>query len=214
MLNPSFTRGEYWLLETAVKMCIPVSPILLSQDLELAFNKSSHGMDANVLEATLTSLSARGLIDFHHSNPETCENHPASVTEIASGLAGESNTQNLYYGMSQEGGLHWEAFAHPKWDRFVDKLFSFDDDENESHCVSAANRQKLQRIFDGLHFIGLFPKPETVKWTDVSPWQATYWKILPAGYCVEFTSALSKSFSWDKMPRSYYKVFNPTWYGF
>ena len=28
--------------------------------------------------------------------------------------------------------------------------------------------------------------PETIVWTEVSPWQATYWKQLPHGHRVQF----------------------------
>jgi hypothetical protein len=41
--NPSFTRGEYWLLETVVEHAVPIG-WLDWEDLEIALNKQGHGI--------------------------------------------------------------------------------------------------------------------------------------------------------------------------
>ena len=212
MIDPKFSRGEYWLLETAVTLGIPISPLLLSPSLDQAFNKPGHGMDRRLLQAALTVLTERGLINLYHFRSNSNETQPATVREIASGLSGESRAAHLYYNLSAEGGATWEAFACPKWDRFVDQATSYEDDGTELHVAFASNRTLLQRIFDGLNYVGVFPKPETVRWTEVSPWQATYWKELPVGCRVEFKSAPQESINWDDVPLSYYWISRPRWY--
>ena len=42
-MGPRFTRGEYWLLETAVDEQFPVSA-LMANNLEEYFNKKGHGL--------------------------------------------------------------------------------------------------------------------------------------------------------------------------
>ena len=212
MLDPKFNRGEYWLLESAVTLGIPISPLLLNPGLDEAFNKPGHGMDRSRLETALTSLTERGLINLYHFHPKSDETQPATVAEIASGLSGASRTEHLYYNLSAEGGANWEAFACPKWDRFVDQSCSYDDDGTELHEAFASSRALLQRIFDGLKYVGVSPKPQTVCWTEVSPWQATYWKDLPAGCRVEFKSDPRKFTNWDDVPLSYYWISCPRWY--
>jgi len=214
MIDPSFTRGEYWLLETAVTFGVPVSSLLQDDKLEEGFNKPGHGMERSHLELTLSGLLARGLIYVEHSCPTSEDKRLATVADISPALDGvRGYAESLYYHMTANGGANWEAFASPNWKRFIDHSHSYDDNGNERHTVHAANRELLQRIFDGLHYEGVTPMPETVVWTEISPWQATYWKKLPQGCRLEFASApRTPSFMWDDMPLTYYWISRPQWY--
>ena len=60
-MEPRFTRGEYWLLETAVEDQWPVR-LLIDSDLELHVNKTGHGLTREALIETLHRLIASGLI--------------------------------------------------------------------------------------------------------------------------------------------------------
>ena len=212
MIDPSFTRGEYWLLETAVlDGTVPVSPFLLSPDIGLFYNKQGHEMDRLRLENALVRLTERGLIQLCHHDLKNDSSRVGFANEIGSAIDGALS--GLYFGLSPQGGLNWEAFVCPKWDQFVEHSFSFDDDGNERHAIIAATRKRLQRIFDGLHYTGVVPMPGTVNWTEISPWQATYWKELSQGCRVEFTSPPRTTPSTrDEMQLSYYRISHPRWY--
>ena len=72
MINPGFTRGEYWLLEEVVEAATPIS-WLASENLEETLNKTGHGMSRMLLVETMLGLFKEGLITAHHSNQwENC----------------------------------------------------------------------------------------------------------------------------------------------
>jgi hypothetical protein len=205
MLNPSFTRSEYWLLETAVSMGIPVSPLLLSDQLELAFNKPGHGNNRSQLEAEFKSLAERRFIGFSDGD----ENRAATIKDVPAGLDG---VNELYYRLTSDGGANWEAFAAPDWNKFVKHSYSYEDG-SECHEVVAVDKSRLRRVFDGLHYIGVNPKPETIVWTELKPFSATYWKELPEGFRVAFrTTPRNSAFDWDAVPPSYYSIYRSSWY--
>ncbi|WP_406698838.1 hypothetical protein V5E97_08130 [Singulisphaera sp. Ch08] len=60
-MEPRFTRGEYWLLETVVEGGRPVL-FLRSPWIEAIFNKPGHGMDRQSLVEALERLFRMGLI--------------------------------------------------------------------------------------------------------------------------------------------------------
>ena len=60
-MEPRFTRGEYWLLETAVEGRFPVAD-LMDSDIEVTLNKKGHGLTRTALLETLHRLISWGLI--------------------------------------------------------------------------------------------------------------------------------------------------------
>ena len=62
MINPRFTRGEYWLLETVAEMKFPIRLIDERESLEIDLNKTAHGMNRTLLIETLQKLFSEGLI--------------------------------------------------------------------------------------------------------------------------------------------------------
>ena len=56
-----FTSAEFWLLDVAVTMPIDL-PVLVSPNIEIALNRSGHGLSRPILVDTLVSLFERGLI--------------------------------------------------------------------------------------------------------------------------------------------------------
>jgi hypothetical protein len=153
--NPTFTRGEYWLLELVVTFRVSVAS-LLDPDIEALYNKPGHGMHRERLMHALESLTKRGLIAFHRTTA-------AGESPVADfGAAFDeppSCREKIYYGLTPNGGAQWEAFACPKWEQFVDHSASCDEG-NEVHEIFAASRALLQSIFDGLHYEGIVPKSE------------------------------------------------------
>ncbi len=52
-MEPRFTRGEYWLLETAVDKQFPVSALMADNLEEILNNKKGHGLTRTALIETL-----------------------------------------------------------------------------------------------------------------------------------------------------------------
>jgi hypothetical protein len=52
-MEPRFTRGEYWLLETAVDKQFPVSALMSNNLEEILNNKKGHGLTRIALIETL-----------------------------------------------------------------------------------------------------------------------------------------------------------------
>ena len=58
-MEPRFTRGEYWLLETVVEHELEIC-VLVDDDLELRLNKRDHGLTRPSLVETFYRLLPRG----------------------------------------------------------------------------------------------------------------------------------------------------------
>ena len=110
-MDPRFTRGEYWLLETAVEFKFPVCG-LIDSDFELSLNKKGHGLTRDALVETLHRLIAWGLISAENEGDAPISTHQ----QIERAL----NESHTYYGLTPEGGAHWEAFAAPDWQKYIE----------------------------------------------------------------------------------------------
>ncbi|RPI78200.1 MAG: hypothetical protein EHM41_26000 [Chloroflexi bacterium] len=208
------TRGEYWLLETVVEARIPLC-WLDWPSMEEALNKQGHGLDRSRLLRTLYRLFRSGLIEAHRfHDPE--DYFIPSRQEISAALdETQSPGQNpMYYGLTGEGGAAWEAFAAPTWQRFIDLSFQpLEASTTEIGQGICADRGRLERYVDGLSYTGITIDSSTMVWDELIPWQATYWKTLPRGYQVTFHCQRSEEpSSWDRMPLSYYLVYENRWY--
>ena len=47
-MEPRFTRGEYWILETAIESRFPVAD-LMDNDIDVTLNKKGHGLTRTAL---------------------------------------------------------------------------------------------------------------------------------------------------------------------
>ena len=212
-MEPRFTRGEYWLLETVVEHELEVCA-LIDDDLELHLNKKGHGLTrASLVETFYQSLSS-GLIyanskmggaistkeqielaleqrvpwDTHHvfiatdgdieiapdeSKPPRTE--PVDVRKITS------------YGLTQEGGAQWEAFAAPDWQKYIARSIQPEDEEGEYEMweLTCGDKNWLEAYIESMCFYHQMEVIlESVEWDYVTPWQATYWKRLDGGHRV------------------------------
>ncbi len=119
-MEPRFTRGEYWLLETAVESRFPVS-VLTANNLEEILNKTGHGLTRDALIETLHRLIVSGLISIEHEvdgvisthqHIERALNEPRRISRVG-------ERKRTRYGLTQEGGAQWEAFAAPNWEQYI-----------------------------------------------------------------------------------------------
>ena len=130
-MEPRFTRGEYWLLETVVEHELEICA-LIDNDLELRLNKTDHGLARTSLVETLYRLLSSGLI--YAKNEEmgfisTAEQIELALDEPKRGVGVPLNGRKVtYYGLTQEGGAQWEAFAAPDWRKYIAASFQLADD--------------------------------------------------------------------------------------
>ena len=226
-MEPRFTRGEYWLLETVVEHEFEVCA-LIESDLDSFLGKKGHGLTRTSLIETLYRLLSSGLIyakseatgsistkeqielaleervpwDTHHvfispdgeielapdeSKPPRTE--PVDIRKIA------------YYGLTQEGGAQWEAFAAPDWEKYIAGGSQPDEGEYEMWELICGDKNWrsadkdwpepvqnwLEEYIESMCFYDQKEVIlESVEWDYVTPWQATYWKQLDGGDRVRF----------------------------
>ena len=212
-MEPRFTRGEYWLLETVVEHELEVCA-LIDSSLESLWNKKGHGLTRASLIETLHRLISWGLIyaksemrssistkeqielaleervpwSTHHvfistdgdieivpdeSKPPRTE--PIDVRKITS------------YGLTQEGGAQWEAFAAPDWQKYIAGSFQPEDEEGEYEMweLIGGDKNWLEAYIESMCFYDQQELIlESVEWDYVTPWQATYWKRLKGAHRV------------------------------
>jgi hypothetical protein len=185
MAEVRLTRGEYWLLETAVIFSIPIR-CLLAPNIEEKFNKPGHGLARGPLVATIERLVAQG---FVVAETETRSAFVPARSEIEAALdeSGPPQGEWTSYLLTAVGGAAWESFAAPDWDRYIDDSFDFPDDAEdvEAHEVICADRTRLDSYLRQLWSEGELDAASLVHDVLV-PWQATYWKVLPRGHRARF----------------------------
>ena len=92
------------------------------------------------------------------------------------------------YGLTQEGGTQWEAFAAPDWQKYIDGSFHLpDESENGIWELICADRTWLERYFESKCFYDPTDVSlKSVEWDYIAPWDATYWKQLEGAHSVRF----------------------------
>ena len=195
-MEPRFTRGEYWILETVVESLFPVSG-LTDSDFEFSLNKKGHGLTRDALIETLHRLIVSGLIYAEnkvdapistHQHIERALNEPGWQVDPVEQIDPVDWRTITYYGLTPEGGAQWEAFAAPDWEKYIDASSRLTDDRKGiTWEVMCADKAWLERYFESMCFY--HPQDvslATVEWDYIAPWEATYWKQLEDGHRVRF----------------------------
>ena len=194
-MEPRFTRGEYWLLETAVESRFPVAD-LMDNDIDVTLNKKGHGLTRDALLETLYRLIASGLISAENEVDGVISTHPhieRALNEPIRRIPRVGERKRTYYRLTPEGGAQWEAFAAPDWQKYIRTSRHLSDDPDHSDpsiweaiCADKAMLEsyfKSKCFYDAKH-VSL----ETVAWDYIAPWDVTYWKQLEGAHRVRFHS--------------------------
>ena len=199
-MEPRFTRGEYWLLETAVEYRLPVA-VLMDSDLEVNLNKTGHGLTRDALIETLYRLIASGRISVENEVDGVISTHQhieRALNEPIRRVPRVDERKRTYYGLTSEGGAQWEAFAAPNWERYIytslhwpDHPDGFPDPPDgikrgieEAIC---ADKSWLESYFKSKCFYSAKDVYlESVEWDYIAPWDVTYWKQLDGAHRVRF----------------------------
>ena len=253
-MEPRFTRGEYWLLETVVESELEVCA-LLDSELESFLGKKGHGLTRASLVEMLHRLLSSGLI--YAKNEKTgfistkehieraleervpWDTHHVFMTpdgdiEITPDESKPPRTEPVdvrkitYYGLTQEGGAQWEAFAAPDWEKYIARSFQTDEDEYEmwelicgdknwrfadKDCLDPRQNWLEEYIESMCFYSEKKVILESVEWDYVTPWEATYWKQLEGGHRVRFRCRDSSEGENFKPPLPPYAVYlDRLWY--
>jgi len=185
-MNPRFSRGEYWILESAVEHAVPFC-FLAFEHVDWQFNKTGHGLDRSSLIETLDRLLRLGLIEARNQANEPRELDRDGVEAALDEYVSTRDAHRNYYELTAEGGAQWEAFAAPDWDDYLTSWTS----TNRSGCwnigtVVGSTLWRLDRWLEGARFAGQVIDPAHLHRRCFHPWKATYWKTLPQGHLATY----------------------------
>ena len=190
-MEPRFTRGEYWLLETVVEEEFAIGALIKSK-FGFLDDEKWHGLTRPSLVKALHRLLASGLIyaknevDGFISTSEEIEqalNEPKSR-----GYAPFDTKKPTSYGLTQEGGAQWEAFTAPDWEKYIKADFYWPDDRKYRMWeVICADKNWVGHYYKSFCFHRQIEVSlESIEWDYIAPWQATYWKQLEGAYRLRF----------------------------
>ena len=207
MLNPSFTRGEFWLLNNVVEKSEGISGSLECRNYQngtLKIEKHEytikcHFMDDDLLFKSLYRLLKDEFIQLYKIDKSSKPKSGGygqiiiNLSEIPTlesfKLMIEDKTNSYGYELTALGGEAWEEFAEVDWNKFVKNPLSLRKiPENDVWSAGLMGQDKdfLQEYLNSLAFHKYAVIESTIKWDTVEPWQATYWKQLPLGHRVQF----------------------------
>lgn len=185
MINPSFTRGEYWLLAAVAELALPICWLDWT-DLEEALNKTGHGMSRSLLIETMRKFFKKGFIIANRFG-NWDEYFELLPEQIETALNEKQDKKEHYYRLTEKGGMYWEAFARPNWDFYISAGYELPDDNDiwvgELIC---ANKNHLETYIQSLRYHEYDIVEDTIQWDALNPWNATYWKELPIGHRIRF----------------------------
>lgn len=172
--------AEYWILEAVIDGMYLLSA--LREDLvEEAFNRRGHGLNRIQLVDTLDAMFSRGEIIAEREVDRqmgTGEQFTPTRNEIAELLA---KPQRVRYGMTDFGAVLWEEISQPDWNRYAyGELSLWDYVSMTESCNERLLHEYLSRG-DLKRWI-----VSEVSWKTLQNYQATYWKLLPIGYQINF----------------------------
>jgi len=185
--------GEAWLLESAVPFFIPLTFLAMSdEEIGLQFNHPSHHMTRDELLRTLSSLFIRGELV---GKQEALGEHVPTAEQVDKALVppvrrpnggvawGRGTDAPLCYGLSQAGAARWERMAEPDWERYFEDMWP---EENTCEVVAGSQHRLDEVLRSTRELWDIEPVGNGIEQDVLTPWEATYWKTLPAGYRARF----------------------------
>jgi hypothetical protein len=182
---------EYWFLDAAITAKIPFH-WLSASNVDEMLNRPHHALTRPELLGVLERMFTRGHLFLEYTNrrDQSHQTHVPTRSEIAAALAlppGEWTNQSEWasYGVTASGGELWETVSHPQWNYFYEELYDVNPHRGE---MTASTRGFIEERLTLIRYDPFIKAivPESVQWSVLKPWQATYWKQLPTGHHVEF----------------------------
>lgn len=174
-------KDEYWLLDSVVEARDSLK-CLVSEDIEVAFNKQGHGLNRDELISVLDRLFQRGDLFAERKEKSVSKGFFIPTTaEIEEAFDGRLL---CFYGLTSQGGARWEEVSQPHWERYiVNYIYA----EPQEGAIIGSDRDLVEQ-YDSLsqHDSDVLIVPGSKHWDVLRPWQATYWKELPVGHRLRF----------------------------
>jgi len=185
-------KTEYWFLDAAIRLKIPFHWLSASNVGEM-LNRPHHNLSAPELLVILQRMFERGDLFLEYSSryAQRARTQTPSQSEIEAALylahaEWTAQPAQIFYGVTTAGGAKWEALSHPQWDRFYDEGYGINPYEGEMTASTRGLIEERLALVPYDSFIKTIV-PESMRWSVLQPWDATYWKQLPIGYRLEFT---------------------------
>lgn len=194
------SRGEFWLLATAVEYSIPLPLLVLPEwvpggsmgTIDIILNRQGHGLDFRTLVDTLVQSSRSGWIEFDRPfQDESVLISDPGADEIAAFLRERLRGLDcVHYGLTADGGAVWESFARPQWERYIGHSYDYPDDDSTFErrtTIETLNWQTLDKYLRA-QTAEQVVEAGSITLAELRPWQPTYWKTLPFGLRCTFRS--------------------------
>jgi hypothetical protein len=173
------SRDELWFLDIAVRGMPTIGQVADSAAaLRARFNVNPHSLSKSQVAETLWYLYSDGYLFFADDTDRRCTVCRDDLIEVAQNSDLESD--HLRFGLTEFGGVLWERAAMPDWNRFYKDYYEDGEDSTRTKVsILATTECRLMELIADLEFTTF----EVDVWTKsvIEPWQATYWKQLPAG---------------------------------
>jgi hypothetical protein len=183
---------EYWFLDAAIRLKIPFH-LLSASNVDEMLNRPHHHLSMADLIIVLERLFERGdlFLEYINRDGQRYQTQKPSQIEIKAALsltqdAWSGQAERVFYGVTDHGGALWETLSHPQWEHFYDEGYGIHPYEGE---ITASTRGLIEERLALVPYDSFIKSivPQSVQWSVLQPWQATYWKQLPVGYRIEFT---------------------------
>ncbi|MFP2929151.1 hypothetical protein ACLESO_28905 [Pyxidicoccus sp. 3LG] len=178
-----------WLLEVAMELPTPLH-MLAEPNPHVALNMPDDPrFSREELCERLSALAENGLIRIHVV-PDGLE-ELFSPEEISRALDRRTSRSYFSYSLTPEGGALWERHALPDWSRYINAGEEpTADTEPDSWVIEAASLEAAEAEFRFHETLGdeNQPVPESKRGEALAPWHITYWKTLPSGYRLRYTT--------------------------
>jgi hypothetical protein len=188
---------DYWLFETAVEHRIPV-PFLVHPEVEVLFNKRSHGLNRRQLFTVLRSQFELGNFIAHQESRGDFIPTDGELWSSLEYVPINRRPASIYYGLTTAGGKVWERCVSPRWDRYISEAYGDDDGE-----IIAADEHIVAECLRWLPHVGIDVSRHSIVWDALTPWPATYWKSLPSGCRVQFQYRRNDEYDASPPPDAY-----------
>jgi hypothetical protein len=175
-------RLQYWLLDVVAEYTAPLCA-LPDGEVELWLNRPGSGASRAELARGLATLLHLGLV-----TGATAEGGDLGAAEIERALGGPR--EQTWYGLTEAGGVAWEQAAKPDWRSYV--WYAREEEGGAwGHTILCADPALAARYLAYQRAIWLKPgvvAEESLRHDTVRPWEATYWKTLPAAHRIRFNT--------------------------
>lgn len=174
-IEQTMTKEEYWFLDLVIRYWWPLYG-LDAADIESEANKPSHNLSHAEVVDVLHHLFLSGDLTAYRLEKFGAEPSPHFVptpSEIELGLVGEDN---IFFGLTAQGGTRWEAASKPNWGIFIHNF-----SRGQNYAIISADRGIVQQWLE----TEIQPIVSS-EWSILTPWQATYWKPLPTGHQLSY----------------------------